>query len=126
MDEMVAADGQGIAITHDNDDPHLRSDHLEASGKGQGSPVGGVHGVEIHVDGHPPRAADAGDHSHFVFVQSQAVYGPDDGMHDNADATSSAPNIRKLFLVTEVIVYLLFLALHKITSPQWQPIPVWG
>ena len=59
VDEVVAADGGGVAVPHDHDHLELGVGQLHPGGEGQGPAVGGVQGVEIHVDAHPPGAADA-------------------------------------------------------------------
>ena len=58
MDEMVAADREGVAVT--GDDPHVqvRASHGQAGGDGRRPPVDRVHPVGVHVVREPGRAAD--------------------------------------------------------------------
>ena len=51
MDQVVAADGRGVSVAGDDNDLQFGLCHFDAGGKGNGSSVGGVYGVEIHVSG---------------------------------------------------------------------------
>ena len=53
VDEMVPADGQGIAVAHGNDDVQFGPAQFDAGGKGQGTAVNGMQGVKIHIPGNP-------------------------------------------------------------------------
>ncbi len=66
--------------------------NFQPGGECQGAPVRGVQGVEIHVDGHAGRAADAGHQGHFIFFQAKVINGADEGAHDNTDPASGTPD----------------------------------
>ena len=60
VDEVVAADRQGVAVA--GDDPHVEvgPGHGQPGGHRRGPAVDGVHAVGVHVIGEAGRAADAG------------------------------------------------------------------
>ena len=58
MDEVVAADGGGIAIAHHHYDLELWFGKLYPGGEGKGSPVGSMKGIEIHIYREPTGTAD--------------------------------------------------------------------
>lgn len=103
MDEMVAADGQGIAIAHGHDHPQFGLAQLEPGGKGQGPAVQGVQAVEIHVAGNARRTADARDHDQVFFVQAHAVDRVQQGVEDDAVAAARAPHVREKPLADVVV-----------------------
>ena len=103
MDEVIAADGQGVAIAHDGNDLHVGTGDLQAGGKGQGTPMGGMEGVEIHVDRHAGRTADAGDQRHVVIIQTEVVDGANESAHDHADAAARAPDGGKFFVLAQFL-----------------------
>jgi hypothetical protein len=70
--------------------------------------VGGVHGVEIQVNRHATRAADAGHYGNFIFFQAYAIHGPDQGSHDDPDPAAAAPHVGKFLGVPEVSVSAVF------------------
>ncbi len=79
MDKVVAADGGGVAVAHDHNDLELGIGQLDAGGEGEGPTMGGVQGIEIHINGHPPGAADAGDQDNVILKEAAAVNGSDQG-----------------------------------------------
>ena len=97
MDKVVAADGGGVAVPHDHNDLQFRVGELDPGSEGQGPAVGGVQGVEVHVYGEPPGAADAGDEDDVVLGEAGAVNGPDQRAQDNAVAAPRAPDMGELF-----------------------------
>ena len=62
MDEVVAADGGGIAVTHGHNDLQVWAGQFDSCGEGQSAPVQGVHSVEVNIPRHSRRTADAGHH----------------------------------------------------------------
>ncbi len=103
VDEVVPADRQGVAVAHDGDHFHVGSGDLQTGGKGQGAAVGGVQGVEVHVDGHARRAADAGHQGHIVVLQTEVVDGADQCAHHHADAAAGAPDGGELLVLAQLL-----------------------
>ena len=61
MDQMIATDGGQVAIPAEHAHHQLGFGQLDAGGKGDGTPVGGVIGVQVHVTCNASRAADTGN-----------------------------------------------------------------
>ncbi len=104
MNEMVAADGGGIAIAHDDNDLKLGIGQLDSGGKGERSAVGGMERVEIHVDADPPRTANPGDQDDLVLAVAGAVDGADECPQQDAIAAARAPDMGELFVVAQILV----------------------
>jgi len=69
---VVAADREGVAVSHEDDHVHVRSHQLDAGGEGQGPTMRGVQGVGVQVDGNPAGAPDAGDDRDVVLLEPQS------------------------------------------------------
>jgi hypothetical protein len=104
VNQVVAADGQGVAVAHQRDDVELGVGHLDARGEAERPPVGGVHGVEVHVHGQPPGAADARDHDHVVLGDAERVDGADQGAEHDAVPAARAQDVRELLVVPQVLM----------------------
>ena len=104
VDEVVAADGGGVAVAHDHDHVKLGVGQLHPGGKGQGPAVGGVERIEIHVHAQAPGAADARDQDDLVLGEAGAVNGPDQGPQDDAVAAPRTPDVGELLFVAQVLV----------------------
>ena len=91
MDQVVAADRQGVAVT--GHDPHgqVRAGGCEARGDRRRAPVDRVHPVRLHVVREPGRAADPGD-EHEV-LPGNAELGEErlDAREDRVVAAARAP-----------------------------------
>ncbi len=61
VQDVVAADAQGVAVTGDHPDAELGPGGLEAGGDGRRAAVDAVEAVGVHVVGQAAGAADAGD-----------------------------------------------------------------
>ncbi len=61
VDEVVAADGEGVAVTGDDPDVEVGTGHGQPGGHGRGPAVDGVEPVGVHVIGKAGRAADPGE-----------------------------------------------------------------
>ena len=77
MDEVIAADGQGVAISHRNDQLQLRAADLHAGGEGQRPAVNGMQRVKIDITGNSSRTTDAGYHDDVVFAEPQLFDRPE-------------------------------------------------
>jgi hypothetical protein len=53
MDEMIPANGYGIAIAHNDNHLEIGFRQLHSSGKGKRAAMGGMKGVEVHIDRKP-------------------------------------------------------------------------
>ncbi len=91
VDEVVAADAQGVAVA--GDDPHgqVRAGDGEAGGDGRGAAVDGVHAVGVHVVREARRAADAGDEDDVLAAQAELGQEALDGGEDRVVAAAGAP-----------------------------------
>ncbi len=64
--------------------------------------MGGVQGIEIHIDRRPPGAADTGDKSDVILRQANAVNSPQHTVENDAVATARAPDMGKLFVMAAI------------------------
>jgi hypothetical protein len=103
VDEVVAADGQRIPITHDGNDFHIRTGNLQAGGEGQGSAMRGMQGIEVQVDRHARRAADAGHQGHLIVIQTQVVNRPDERTHDNTKSAAGTPDGGEFLVLAQLL-----------------------
>src|ERR1019366_9399448 len=94
VNEVVAADGEQVAIAGVDHHLQLRVGELESGGEGDGAPVGGVEAVQVGVSGDATRAADTGDDGDLVQVQLGALQRPGEAVHRGADAAGRAPYVR--------------------------------
>ena len=90
MDEVVAADSHQVSIARDHRHQQLWATQLETGGKGDGTPVSGVEGVQLHIARHPTRAADPGDDRDLVEVDTGAL---ESGGSDTAPVLSDMPTL---------------------------------
>jgi hypothetical protein len=61
VNQMIAADGREIAVAGIDDHVQLGIRQLQSGGERNGAAVRGVERIELHVAGHAPGAADAGN-----------------------------------------------------------------
>ena len=113
MDKVVAPDGRGIAVAHDDDHLELGVGQLHARGKGECTAVRGVECIDVHVNGQPPGTADPGDQDDFVLFVAAAVNGANQRAQKDAIAASRAPDMRELLVVPEVFVNQLCSPFHQ-------------
>jgi len=104
VDQVVAADGRGVAVAHDHDDLELGVGQLHAGGESERSAVGGVERIEIHVHAETPGTVDAGDQNDLVLGETRAVNGPDQRAQDNAVPAPRTPDMGELLLVAQVLI----------------------
>ena len=95
VDEMVAPDGQRVAVAHRYDDVQVGPRHLDARGEGQRPSVQRVHGVEVHVPRYAGRTADAGHHDEGRGIIAQIVHAVQHGVEHVPVAAAGAPQVRK-------------------------------
>jgi hypothetical protein len=91
VDEVVAADGQGVAVAGDDPDRQVGAGHGQAGGDGRGAAVDGVHAVGVEVVREAARAADPG-HEHGVLAfDAQGGQELADGGEHGVVAAAGAP-----------------------------------
>ncbi len=104
MYQVIAANGQGIAVTHDGDDVELGIGHLDSCGKSQRPAVGGMDRVEIHIDSQTAGAPDARNDDHIVLGNLQRVNGADQcSQHDTMSATGTQ-HMREFLIMPQILV----------------------
>jgi len=96
VNQMVSANGYGIAIAHDGDYLELRLGQLYPGSKGECPTMGGMKGIEIDIDRQTPGAPDTGDKDYLVFAVSDSVNDSDQGAHKDTDPAASTPDVREL------------------------------
>src|SRR5206468_4001222 len=69
MVEMIAADGEGVAVAAKNEDVQVRSRQRNAAGKRQSATVNVMRAVGLHKVWEAARTADAGDGGDFLMPQ---------------------------------------------------------
>src|SRR5690606_19383296 len=91
MDEMIAADAEGVSVA--GDDPYLEIGigELDAGGNGGSPAVDGMKTVGIHVIGESAGAADAGHEYEILLGQAESGEKPLHGSQDGIVAASRAP-----------------------------------
>jgi hypothetical protein len=94
VDEVIAADGEQVAITRVDDDLKLGVGELEAGGEGDGAAVGGVERVELRVPRHTARAPDTGNHGDLIEVRVGSEKGSGETVDSRSDAASGTPDVR--------------------------------
>ena len=65
MNEVIAADTQGIPVARDDPDREIGIGDLDARGNGRGPPMDTVKSVGVHVIGETAGTADPGDKDEF-------------------------------------------------------------
>ena len=95
MDQVIAADRRSVAVAGDDDHVHLRLGHLDAGGKGDGTAVGGMQCVIVHVSCRAGGAADSADDGNPFLGKAHVIDGLADVPHQNAVAAAGAPDVRK-------------------------------
>ena len=91
VDEMVAADRQGVAVTRDDPDREIRSRHGEAGRDRRRAPVDRVHPVGLHVVREARRAADPGDEDDPLALEAELGHEALDDVEDRVVAAARAP-----------------------------------
>ena len=72
VDQVIAADGQPVAIAGDNPDLEVGAASFQARGEGRRAPVNAVEAVSVHVVRKPARAADARNEHHLFAGKGEA------------------------------------------------------
>ena len=75
MDEMIAADGEQVAVAAEHDHVELRVGQFHARREGNGPAVGGVIGVELDVACRTPRTPDPRYHHRLVEIEAASLHG---------------------------------------------------
>ena len=95
VDEVVAPNGNEVAVTAVNDHLQVRVGGMEAQRERDGATVGGVEAIAVYVAGNAAGASDAGDDRERVHVNPgffQRLHEAGDG---RADAAARAPDVGK-------------------------------
>jgi hypothetical protein len=104
MDEVISSDRYGIAIAHDDNHFEIGFRQLHSSGKGEGSTMGRVKGIKVHIDWKSSRAPDPGDQNDLVLFITDPIDGPDEGAQHDPDPTPRTPNVWKLFIMSKIFM----------------------
>ncbi|PSK43210.1 hypothetical protein B0E38_07886 [Streptomyces sp. 111WW2] len=109
VDEVVAADGERVAVPGDDPDRQVAAGGGEAGGDGGGAAVDGVHPVGVHVVREAGGAADAGDEDDVLAGEAELGH---EALHGGEDGVVAAAGAPAHFLVgLEVLHGLLALGL---------------
>src|SRR3989339_293625 len=68
MDEMITADGCGIAVTHDDNNGQVRRGGLDTRSKGKSAAVEGMHRITIDVKRSAGGTTDAGNDNRLLRI----------------------------------------------------------
>lgn len=109
VDQVVAADGQRVAVARDDPDGQVAAGGGEAGGDGRGAAVDRVHPVGVHVVREAGGAADAGDEDDVLLRQAQFGHEALDGGEHRVVTAAGAP--ADLLVRLEVLHGLLGLGL---------------
>jgi hypothetical protein len=104
MNEMVPSDCHRVAITHDYNHFQAGLCKFYSRGKGEGPAMGRMKGIEVDIDRKPSRTSDPGDENHFIFVIADPIDGPDKGPQHDPDPASGTPDMRKLFVMPQILM----------------------
>ena len=91
VDQVVAADGQRVAVTGDDPDREVLAGGGDAGRDRRRAAVDRVHAVGVEVVGEPRRAADAGDEHDVLAAQAELGQEALDGLEDGVVAAAGAP-----------------------------------
>ena len=91
MDEVVAADGQSITVTSDDEDGQIRARHCHPRRDGRGTAVDGVHAIGVHVVREARGATDARDDNGVLLGDAQIRQHTLEGGQNRVVATAGAP-----------------------------------
>src|SRR5205807_3016421 len=94
MDEVVAADGEQIAIAGIHHHLQFGIGELESGGKRDRPAVCGVKAIEIGVAGDTAGAADAGDHGNLIEIELGTLQRAGEAVDGGADAAGRTPDVR--------------------------------
>ena len=103
MDEVIAADGEQIAVAAEDHDVQLGIAQLQPGGKGNGPAMGGVKRVELDIPGGPARTADARYHAGFLQIDAAGLHGRQAGGKGGADAASRAPDMGNAIRADQIV-----------------------
>ena len=76
VDQMIAADGETVAVAGDDDDMQIGTRQREAGRIGQRPAVRHMESIGVDIGRQPPGAANAGDDREFVLVDAEIVDRP--------------------------------------------------
>src|SRR5699024_9626304 len=91
VDEVVAADGHGVAVAGDHPHRQVLAGGGQAGGDGGGASVDGVHPVGLEVVREAARAADGGDEGDVLALESELGQQGADGGQDDVVTAAGAP-----------------------------------
>jgi len=103
VDEMIAADGEEVAVTAENHYIQFGIGELHARGEGDGPAMGGVIGVQPDIPGGPARAANTRYHDRLLEIDPASPHGYQARGKSRADATPGAPDMRHTFSTEQLV-----------------------
>jgi hypothetical protein len=115
VDEVIAANGDEVAVTTVHDHLERGVAELEARCERNGPPVGGVERIDLHVACHAAGAADSRDDGESQGIESALVYCSGEAVDRCADATSGTPDVRHA-VGPEVLLNRVFHVRHRNAS----------
>jgi hypothetical protein len=104
VNEMIPSDGDRVAIAHDDDHLQIGFGQLHPGGKGKGPAMGGVKGIEIHIDRESSRTTDSGNQNDLILIEPGPVDRPDQGSQHDPDPAPWAPDMGKLLVMTKIFM----------------------
>ena len=94
MNQVVAADGEQVAVARIDHHVQLGIGQLQAGGEGNRAAVRGVERIQVHVAGDASGAANAGHDGNILQVQVGLGQRAGEGVDAGADAASRTPDVR--------------------------------
>src|SRR3954451_17388350 len=91
---MIAADGEQIAVARVDDYLQIRIRQFESGGERDGAAMCGVERVQLHIAGHPTRAANPRYDSYAVQVCIGFYQSARETIDGCADAAARTPDMR--------------------------------
>src|SRR5660397_202251 len=105
VDEMIAPDGRTVPVTGQDNHRELRMGHFYPCGEREGTPVDGMHRVEVQITSSTAGAPYASHDHRLVLLQIQGQRRPQEGAQHRPYPTPWAPDVREAISVL-VAIYL--------------------
>ena len=112
MDEVVAADGRAVAVTHGDKDIEVRIAKGNPGCGRKGTAVRHVHAVDVQVVINTAKAANPADKGHVVLIHFQFSHDSGNGLEHNAVAAAGAPGLRQF-----IKEHIILVGLHYSRPP---------
>ena len=95
MNQMVTANSSSVTVTGNNENFQGRVSQFNTGCYGESSAVSRVNSVKIKITGSTARAANAGNNSYIIFVQTKFINSFNDTAGYYTIATAGAPDVRQ-------------------------------